>query len=278
MKSIPFLILSVALAQCSFAQGSENTSFPKQTTMANDLPSKQNVWAFLMAGQSNMAGRGTVEPSDTIPDPRILTIDQKNQIVVAKEPLHYYEPTRTGLDCGLSFARTLLKSLPDNVTILLVPTAVGGSSIQQWLEDSTWRDVKLLSNAKEKTTIASKVGVFKGILWHQGEANANTIDDIEKHPARLRALASILRDITGIKNLPFLIGELGSFSDNAKLFQKLNDQLHAYSKTDKNSVVVSTSDLPHKGDNLHFNSEAQRKMGERFAQTFVSQFLVHARR
>jgi hypothetical protein len=278
MKSIPFLILWVALAQCSFAQGSENTSFPKQTTMANDLPSKQHVWAFLMAGQSNMAGRGTVEPSDTIPDPRILTIDQKNQIVVAKEPLHYYEPTRTGLDCGLSFARTLLKSLPDNVTILLVPTAVGGSSIQQWLEDSTWRDVKLLSNAKEKITVASKVGVFKGILWHQGEANANTIDDIEKHPARLRALASILRDITGNKNLPFLIGELGSFSDNAELFQKLNDQLHAYSKTDKNSAVISTSDLPHKGDNLHFNSEAQRKMGERFALTFVSQFLVHARR
>jgi hypothetical protein len=278
MKPIPFFILCVALAQSSFAQGTENTSFPKQTTMAKDLPPKQNVWAFLMAGQSNMAGRGTVEPADTIPDPRILTINQKNEIVVAKEPLHYYEPTRTGLDCGLSFARTLLQSLPDNVSILLVPTAVGGSSIQQWLGDSTWRDVKLLSNAKEKITAASRVGVFKGILWHQGEANANTIDDIEKHSSRLRTLVSTLRDVTGNKSLPFLIGELGSFSDNAELFQRLNEQLRAYSKTDKHSAVIMTSDLPHKGDNLHFNSEAQRKMGERFAQTFVSQFLVRARR
>jgi hypothetical protein len=278
MKSILLYILLGALVQSSFAQGTENTSFPKQTTMTKDLPSKQNVWAYLMAGQSNMAGRGTVEPSDAVPDPRILTINQKNEIVVAKEPLHYYEPTRTGLDCGLSFARTLLKSLPDSVSILLVPAAVGGSSIQQWIGDSTWRDVKLLSNAKEKITVTSKVGVFKGILWHQGEENANTIDDIEKHPARLTTLVSMLRDIAGNKNLPFLIGELGSFSDNKELFQKLNEQLRAYSKTDKNSAVINTSDLSHKGDNLHFNSEAQRKMGERFAQTFVSQFLIHARR
>jgi hypothetical protein len=278
MKSILICILLAALVQSSFAQGTGNTSFPKQIIMANDLPSKQNVWVFLMAGQSNMAGRGTVEPSDTIPDTRILTINQNNEIVVAKEPLHYYEPTRTGLDCGLSFARALLKSLPDNVSILLVPAAVGGSSIQQWIGDSTWRDVKLLSNAKEKMMIASKAGVFKGILWHQGEANANTVDDIGKHAARLRILISMLRDIAGNKTLPFLMGELGSFSDNAELFQKLNEQLKAYSNTDKNSAVIGTSDLPHKGDNLHFNSEAQRRMGERFAQTFVSQFLPNAKR
>jgi hypothetical protein len=58
--------------------------------------------------------------------------------------------------------------VPDNVTILLVPAAVGGSSIQQWLEDATCRDVKLLTNAREKIAEASKVSVFKGILWHQG--------------------------------------------------------------------------------------------------------------
>lgn len=237
------------------------------------LPPKDNVWAFLMAGQSNMAGRGEVEPIDTLPDNRILTINKNDEIVVAKEPLHYYEPTRTGLDCGLSFARRLLRSVPDSISILLVPTAVGGSSIQQWLGDSVWRGVQLLSNAKHKAAIASKVAVFKAILWHQGEANADTPGDIETHADRLTSLALIFRDFTLDKKLPFLLGELGSFSNNAGGFKELNQQLRAYSQTDKRSAIIKTSDLPHKGDNLHFNSAAQRKMGERFAEVYVSMFM-----
>ncbi len=274
MKTVLLFVFSIAILQSSLAQDVVSSSFPKQTTVINRLPPKQNVWAFLMAGQSNMAGRGDVEPSDTIPDPRILTINQKNEIVIAKEPLHYYEPGRTGLDCGLSFAKTLLKSVPGDVTILLVPTAVGGSSIQQWLGDQTWHDVKLLSNAKEKIAAALQVAVFKGILWHQGESNANVRpNDIERHTERLGALATTLRELTGNKDQPFLIGELGSFSKEPENFEMLNEQLRAYSKTDKYSAIIKTNDLPHKGDNLHFNSEAQRKMGERFAQAFASQFL-----
>jgi hypothetical protein len=273
MKTFFLFVVFALSMNYAAAQGVVYTNFPKQTLYPKELPAKQNVWAFLMAGQSNMAGRGDVEPADTIPHPRILTINQNNEIVIAKEPLHFYEPTRTGLDCGLSFARTLLKSVPDNVSILLVPTAVGGSSIQQWLGDSVWRDVHLLMNAKHRASKASEVSVFKGILWHQGESNSNTGLDIEKHAGRLTSLAVLLRDFTGDKNLPFLIGELGSFSRDPKPFEALNRQLRAYSKTDKNSAVIETNDLPHNGDNLHFNSEAQRKVGERFAQTFVLKFM-----
>jgi hypothetical protein len=91
--------------------------------------------------------------------------------------------------------------------------------------------------------------------------------------SRLGSLVPILRDLTGNKDQPFLIGELGSFSNDAENFDKLNQQLRAYSKTDKYSAIIKTNDLPHKGDNLHFNSEAQRKMGERFADAYVSRFL-----
>jgi hypothetical protein len=98
MRSVLLVVLSLTLLHCSVAQNEASTSLPKETIVVKKLPSKQNVWAFLLAGQSNMAGRGMVEPSDTLPDPRILTINQKNEIVVAKEPLHDYEPGRTGLD------------------------------------------------------------------------------------------------------------------------------------------------------------------------------------
>lgn len=187
------------------------------------------------------------------------------------------EPARTGLDCGLSFARTLLESVPKNVCLLIVPTAVGGSSIQQWLADSTWHDVKLLSNAWNKIRRAKEVGVFKGILWHQGEANSNSEAETEGHAVRLSALADTLRTLIDIKDLPFVVGELGSFSKNPELFELMNRQLATFTTEDKYAVLIETSDLPHKGDNLHFDGPAQREMGKRFAEAYVSGFLKWAR-
>jgi hypothetical protein len=40
-------------------------------------------------------------------------------------------PKEQGLDCGLSFAKSLIKKIPDCISILIIPTAVGGSSIRQ---------------------------------------------------------------------------------------------------------------------------------------------------
>ena len=111
--------------------------------MSNNI-NKENVWVFIMAGQSNMAGRGIVEPEDTVSDKRIFSINKDGQIIIAKEPLHFYEPERTGLDCGLSFAKTLITKIPDSISILIIPTAVGGSSISQWLGDSVLSECKIV--------------------------------------------------------------------------------------------------------------------------------------
>lgn len=67
-----------------------------------------------------MAGRGMVEPADTTPDPRTFTINTGGDILVAKEPLHFYEPALAGLDCGLSFGKELLKHIPDSGSGLCV--------------------------------------------------------------------------------------------------------------------------------------------------------------
>ena len=48
--------------------------FPKQQIKAEKMPARHNLWVFILAGQSNMAGRGLVEPTDTLSDPRILTV------------------------------------------------------------------------------------------------------------------------------------------------------------------------------------------------------------
>ena len=233
------------------------------------VPPKNNVWVFLLAGQSNMAGRGWVEPQDTMTDKRLLTINKNNEVILAKEPLHFYEPRMAGLDCGVSFGRVLLKNIPDNVTILLIPTAIGGSSIQQWLGDSTYRGVQLLTNFKEKVKVGSSIGVIKGVLWHQGESNANSEENIRLYPERLTALFKIFRNITHNDHLPILAGELGSYSTNNKKWQLINEAIKQVVQKDANATLISTQDFKHKGDNVHFNSIGERMIGERFATEYL---------
>jgi hypothetical protein len=264
------LLAIIFLISCSHKIAAERTTyFPKRIEVMSNNIKKENVWVFIMAGQSNMAGRGIVEPEDTVSDKRILSINKDGQIIVAKEPLHFYESDRTGLDCGVSFAKTLIPKIPDSVSILMIPTAVGGSSIRQWLGDSVYRNVKLFSNFSSKVEIAKQNGIIKGILWHQGESDANG-KDIPLHKERLHLLFSKFRDEIGNSELPVLLGELGSFSENPVNFSLINTVLHGYAEEDKNSRVISTKDLKDKGDQLHFNSKGQRIMGERFAKAYLN--------
>lgn len=274
MKKILYLTFLFAISQTLKAQetDSERTQyFPKTVEKVNVIPQKNKVWVFIMAGQSNMAGRGQVAPSDTIPNKRILSLNKQGELIYAKEPLHFYEPTRTGLDCGVSFANLLLKQIPEDVSVLLVPTAVGGSAISQWLGDSTYRDVKLLSNFKEKVTISKKYGIVKGILWHQGESDASE-KRIPVHTQNLSKLFEIFRSIVGIKNLPIIIGELGSYSKTNDNWQKINQKLREYVSIDQYSTIVQTQDLKHKGDYIHFDTAGQRTLGERFALAYLLRF------
>jgi hypothetical protein len=269
-NSIIVFSLACALLLSTFlkAQNDIRTqSFPKKEVEAKNILTKKDTWVFILAGQSNMAGRGLVESQDTIPSERIFTINKNGKAIVAKEPLHFYENTLTGLDCGLSFGKAIIKEAPRRISVLLIPTAVGGSSIGQWLGDSTHRNVKLLSNFKEKVAIGKKFGEIKGILWHQGESDTNS-SDAPRYSEGLGQLFKIFREAAGNENLPILIGELGGYSDN-KYWTVVNEQIHHYSATDNNTAVIKTSDLKDKGDKLHFNSEGQRILGQRFAESYL---------
>lgn len=264
-----FLVCSTVA--CSRKLAGRTGYFPKHVDYAAGRPGKEKVWVFLMAGQSNMAGRGQVEPQDTVPVQRLLTINANGQLILAKEPLHFYEPSLTGLDCGYSFGKTLLQRIPDSISILLIPTAVGGSSIGQWLGDSVYRNVKLFTNFNEKLAIAKQFGTVKAVLWHQGESDANP-EAIPLYKQLLAALVSRFRSVIGNKDLPVLFGELGSYSKDKAHWAQINGAIHAYSQEDQHTAVIPTGDLRHKGDSIHFNSKGQRLMGQRFAQAYLAQF------
>ena len=272
-KYIGYIIISFALIlnyNCSVNKSIRKS--PGLPVTEAHLPAKKNVWVFVMAGQSNMAGRGLVEAQDTIPDKRILTLDKENKIVLAKEPLHLYEPTMKGLDCGLSFAKTLLKKMPSNISILMVPTAIGGSSISQWLGDSIHRNVQLLTNFTEKINAAKQYGTVKGIIWHQGESDTSP-EKSSLYEQRLKLLIMKFRGIAGNTALLFVAGLLPGFqiyradkSIKNPGAITVNEAIKNIKEYDRNYSFISASQTQHRGDQLHFNSASLRLMGERYAE------------
>lgn len=235
-----------------------------------ELPSKEKVWIFLLAGQSNMAGRAAIEAQDLVRNNRILSINSENEIITAREPLHFYEPSGAGLDCGMAFGSEMLQNIPEDIFILLIPTAVGGSSISQWINDETHRGVQLLGNFRRRLGVAQDHGLLKGILWHQGEADAHQETSIQSYQDNLKTLFDQFRKIAVNESLPVVVGQLGSFAANQEAWNRINASITAYALTDQHCEVVATSDLPHKGDRVHFNSAAQRTLGRRYAKAMLS--------
>jgi len=234
-----------------------------------ELPPKDDLWIFIMAGQSNMAGRAQIEVQDRIENDRILSINSENEVIVAQEPIHFYEPSGLGLDCGMSFGSKILEQVPNSVSILLIPTAIGGSSIEQWINDETHRGVQLLSNLKQRMRAARTHGVIKGVLWHQGEGDAHEEQTIRAYEGHMQELFEIFRAAAEEEHLPIVVGHLGSFAVEQDRWDSINAAMDAYSLTDPFCEVVETADLDHKGDKRHFNSAAQRILGQRYAETML---------
>lgn len=271
LKYVAYPLLLFSFFRCALPKAAQQVNtIPSAHTAPTSMPSKENFHIYIMAGQSNMAGRGIISPSDTISSPRILVLNTDHKWVFAKEPLHHYEPTRTGLDCGLSFGKKLAGSLSDKITIGIVPCAIGGSSIEQWLYDSTYRNVALYTNFKTKIEEAKKSGVIKGILWHQGESNSG----IKSYPlfkSRLKECIEKMRKDIGNASLPFYAGLLGSFlkSNEFPKSKEVNSDLRSLSLEIKNMYIIETSDLKPKSDTIHFDSPSQREMGRRFAKSIL---------
>ncbi len=112
------------------------------------------------------------------------------------------------------------------------------------------------------------------MLWHQGESDA-TSELIPDYRQNLEKLISVFRRAEGYDDLPFFLGELGSFArpETQPRWDSINQILHAVASSDKNTFIIGTGDLETKGDYVHFNSEGQRLMGWRFARMFAGNFV-----
>ena len=221
-------------------------------------PATDGKQLFLLIGQSNMAGRGKVEPQDEVTDPRISMLTKDLKWVPAKDPVHFDKPV-AGVGLCSEFARVIAKTDP-KASIGLIPCAMGGSGLDEWKVGG-----KLYSDAVSRAKEAMKTGALTGILWHQGEADSAP-EKVATYKERFSTMISQLRKDLNAEQVPLVIGELGRFRPASTEF---NAALPDVSKNIPLCMFVSAEGLKDKGDKLHFDAPSLREFGKRYAAAFL---------
>lgn len=259
MKVMQLLSLLIVLLATTISRGEEQ---PK-------LPVKERFHLYLLIGQSNMAGRGTVEEQDKVPHPRVLTFTKEQTWAPALDPLHFDKPQIAGVGLGSSFGRSMAEANPE-ITIGLVPCAVGGTPLERWQ-----RGGDLYQQAVARSKVALRDGTLRGILWHQGEADSARETTARNYGERLAKMVTDLRGDLESGDVPFVAGKLGEFlarqtkDGNPSFWPVVNEQIAALPNHVKNTAFVSSAELKHKGDGVHFDSTSLRLFGKRYAEAML---------
>jgi hypothetical protein len=225
---------------------------------------------YLLIGQSNMAGRGTVEKEDMTSHKRVLALNKDDLWVPAVEPLHFDKPG-AGVGPGLAFAKALAEADKD-VSIGLVPCAAGGSPITVWKKDAFWGQTKSkpYDETLRRMAVARKRGALKGILWHQGESDS-TEAEAKLYADRLTDLVARLRKDLEAPDVPVIVGGLSSPLREKNEYARVVDQaLRDFAKKDGHAAYVDSDKLTLKADNTHFDAASAKEFGRRYAKALLA--------
>lgn len=231
--------------------------------------SSAHTYVFLLAGQSNMAGRGKPQLQDTTSVNNIYMLNAAMQWVPAHEPMHFDKPAIVGVGPGFAFAREI-KRKDKQAVIYLIPAAVGGSKIDLWLPgayDSVTRSYPY-DNALKRARWGQSVAPISAILWHQGESDSRP-DRCDAYLQKLTALIQRFRNDLQQPDLIFLPAQLSYFTTNHDISkQKVNTAIAQVCKVIPNCSLVKSNNLTHLGDTLHYSSGSANLLGIRYAKAY----------
>lgn len=228
------------------------------------LPSRENFHLYLLIGQSNMAGRGRMKPEDK-PHPRVLKLNKDLEWAPASDPLHFDKPRIAGVGPGSGFGPAMAES-DERITIGLIPSAVGGTPLSRWEPGGD-----LYRQAIVRAKAAMEQGTLKGILWHQGEADSQSLETASTYRDRLAKTILALRKELGAGDVPFVVGELGEFlpADRLPHTNLINRALESLPEVVPATACVKANGLKAKRDGIHFDADSAREFGRRYAQAML---------
>jgi len=265
----------------------------------------KDVHVVLLAGQSNMQGAGNFDALDPAEIARIEKVSSRVSLSFngkITRPLSYYKnkPTekynfikRFGPE--LFIGLTLAENNP-NQEYLLIKRSQGGTALYgAWNPNWTAEKAKAVEKEKKQNIqlynrhiedikanlkaleIQGKSYKIIGLAWMQGENDAAKEISATTYEDNLRILIKSYRDEFGIENMPFVIGQINSrygkfkVKGPAMVRQAMEDVANSDANADiiKTTTDTSWNDYPKHTDNVHYNTEGQRRLGMMFGSKLI---------
>lgn len=277
-RALTLLSPKLCLA-CLFALAAACVGGGRRSSEALTLGADQPM-IFVLAGQSNMVSRGKLD--DAFRDEVLRSAGISYVWGLERRPIADFV-SRSGLDdpwprkagnytqgVGVNFALAL-RSMGVERDIILVPCAVSGSSILEWVPEPSGAAAEgLYERCLGNVAAARQFGEVSALLFYQGERDAR--DDI-----RSRGWEKLFRTVIGAFRADLDNSALPVFVvPIAELGASLNDRYPFWSDVQKTQAessgsalsVVDSSNLKTGDDGLHLDSESHRILGRRLAAAF----------
>ncbi|MCW3061353.1 MAG: hypothetical protein JWQ02_3174 [Capsulimonas sp.] len=245
---------------------------------------------WVLAGQSNMEGCGRPIDMETS-SPLVHSFQSKEVWAVAEEPLHWLdesprpvhrkingmpppletlEPRPTGRANGSGLGLTFAKLIQarTGVPVGLIPCAHGGTSMDQWSpeRDATEGDNSLYGATLSRIRVNG--GKVAGILWYQGESDADGAS-VPLYMDRMVALIQAFRRDLDQPDLPFYLVQLGSYvtagaPGEAARWSAIRAEQRRLTTALPNVGMASAIDLD-LDDGIHISTAGLKRLGKRLA-------------
>ncbi len=240
---------------------------------------------WVLAGQSNMEGVGDLVDV-TPPNPHVMMLGMDGRWKQAEEPLHWlvdspdpihsgdpktrearsaqtHKNRRKGAGLGLPFAVALSEAT--GVPIGLVICAHGGTSMEQWnpgKKDEGGRS--LYGSMMRQFQLAG--GKVKGVLWYQGESDANG-EAARRYPDVFARFIASVRSDFGQPELPFYYVQIGRFvrAGDPRGWNAVQEAQRLLAERVPNTAVISVIDLE-LDDAIHVGTQGLKRAGHRLAR------------
>jgi len=235
---------------------------------------KTETHVFILAGQSNAVGRCEFDGGEDYPT-GVMQYDRNGNIIQAVSPLDHHDEQAGTMGLSVSFAIEYHKIFP-NVTLVFVPQAKGGSSYSggNWNKgDFYYEDLVSRVNT---LAAAHPDWKFKGMLWHQGEDDADSQAEADAFQSALDAgMTNFKNDIpVWDDNFKVILGGIlpawvDGHPERVQVQHILEDTPNRLSNFYFASSEAPT-ELKDKGDGLHYNADSQRRFGKRYLAQYLN--------
>lgn len=230
---------------------------------------------FVIAGQSNAAGRAKTPITDT-PEIGVHVMRPSTAWDLATHPLGEttnsvhtgnFENHNPGHSPWLHFAKILKGQL--GYPIGLVPCAYGGAPLRWWNPDENGELFKNMMNMLDEYAIKPKA-----VLWYQGEAEAYE-NSAETYFERFSAFVNHTRKALDNEKLPFITVQLNSSLEAVKeefdrSWGMVRETQRKAMHDIKNVMTVPSTDLS-MYDFVHNSPQSNLVIGERCANAALAE-------